>query len=201
MAISPTPEFFIKASSYCNLRCDYCYEFPHLGDRTRMSINNVRALFANTQNSVDDLGIEHVDFIWHGGEPFLIPVEFYEQIDSLQAEVFRSSVRYANRAQTNLTVLTERHIRLLLDGFFSNIGVSFDVYGDQRVDIKGRSRNDRVMANLQTLIDNNIAFGAIVVLARNTLPSAKQIFPFFRRFIPILRLIDGRRPSRGVRWT
>ncbi len=40
-------QWIVKVSKFCNLRCDYCYELPKLGDRTRMTREQARALFAN----------------------------------------------------------------------------------------------------------------------------------------------------------
>jgi uncharacterized protein len=179
MSISPSPQIVIKVSKYCNLRCDYCYEFPHLGDKARMSQGNIRALFENIKSSIDELAIETVDFIWHGGEPFLLPLDFYEQVAEIQNEVFSGEFKYINSVQTNLTVLTARHVDFLKGGFFTDVGVSFDVYGDQRIDTKGQLRTDTVLGNLQKLIDNRISFGAIAVLAHNTLPKIKEIYRFF----------------------
>ena len=179
MAINASPQFVFKVSKYCNLRCDYCYEFPYLGDKARMSLDQIRAAFENIKSSINELAIEDVDFIWHGGEPFLVPLEFYEQVNLIQKDVFGAELKYNNSVQTNLTVLTDRHIEFLEGGFFGDIGVSFDVYGDQRLDTKGKSRTDMVRANMHKLINHQIDFGAIAVLARDTLPSIKQTYRFF----------------------
>src|SRR4026209_2116211 len=179
MAINASPQFVLKISKYCNLRCDYCYEFPHLGDKARMNLNQIQAAFQNIKSSINELAIERVNFIWHGGEPFLVPVEVYEQINLIQKDIFGTEFEYMNSLQTNLTVLTNRHIKFLEGGFFGDIGVSFDVYGDQRVDTKGKSSADLVRANMRKLIDHQIAFGAIAVLARDTLSSIKQTYRFF----------------------
>jgi uncharacterized protein len=179
MAVNASPQFVFKVSKYCNLRCDYCYEFPYLGDMARMTLDQIRAAFQNIKNSINELAIERADFIWHGGEPFLVPLEFYEQVDLIQKDIFGTEFKYANSVQTNLTVLTDRHIEFLKGGFFEFVGVSFDVYGNQRVDTKGRSRTDTVHANIRKLIDHQIDFRAIAVLARDTLPSIKQIYRFF----------------------
>jgi uncharacterized protein len=177
-SISPAPQFVIKVSKYCNLRCDYCYEFPHLANKDRMSLANIRSMFTNIANSVENLETEQAEFIWHGGEPFLIPIEFYEQVDTIQKQIFGGFL-YTNIVQTNLTVLTDRHIEFLKGGFFADVGVSFDVYGDQRIDADGNLRTETVLTNLQKLIDNKIHFGAIAVLARNTLPHVTEIYRFF----------------------
>jgi uncharacterized protein len=179
MAINSSPQFVVKVSKYCNLRCDYCYEFPYLGDAARINLDQIRAGFQNIKNSIDELSIENVDFIWHGGEPLLIPLEFYERVNFIQKDVFGAELKYGNSVQTNLTVLTDRHVDFLKTGFFGSIGVSFDLYGDQRVDRKGRSSVETVRANMHKLIDEQIHFRAITVLARDTHPHIKQIYRFF----------------------
>jgi uncharacterized protein len=179
MAIYKSPQFVFKISKFCNLRCGYCYEFPHLGDKTRISLDQIRAAFENIQGSISELAIESANFIWHGGEPFLLPLEFYQQVALLQKEIFGDKFKYTNSIQTNLTILTDRHLEFLKAGFFGSIGVSFDVYGDQRVDLKGRSRADLVLANMRKLIKHQIDFAAIAVLARDSLPRVKEIYRFF----------------------
>ena len=73
MAINSSLQFVVKVSKYCNLRCDYCYEFPHLGNAARMSLDQIRAAFQNIKSSIAELAIENVDFISHGGEPLFDP--------------------------------------------------------------------------------------------------------------------------------
>lgn len=174
-------DFVIKISKYCNLRCSYCYEFEELGQRKRMSLEQLRAFFTNVRDSVIAQGRTRIHFVWHGGEPLLVPLEYYGHIGELQRDVLGSSIEYINLLQTNLTVLTDRHIEFLqAQRFFTQpIGVSFDVYGDQRVDTRGRLKTETVLANLQRLRDTNIRFGAIVVLARNTLPRIQEIYRFY----------------------
>jgi uncharacterized protein len=179
VSISPNPQFVVKTSKYCNLRCGYCYEFPYLGDRARMDIGRVTAMFQNIRSSVDELSIATADFIWHGGEPLLIPADFYDEVMQVQNAVFQGALAFQNSIQTNLTVLTDRHLALLRGDFFTDVGVSFDAYGDQRVDKSGRSRDDAVIDNMQKLADAQVSFGAIAVLARNTLTNVKNIYRFY----------------------
>jgi len=186
-----TIEFVIKITKYCNLRCSYCYEFLDLGKKTRISLDAFERMFRNIAENARLAKLDTIEFVWHGGEPFLIPLDYYRAIHALQREIFADKLTISNMAQTNLTILTDRHIEFLKSKtFFSSIGVSFDVYGDQRVDIRGRPSHQAVLANMQTLIDNEIEFGVIVVLARNTLPHVRHIVRFFdelaigMRFLP-----------------
>jgi uncharacterized protein len=146
-----------------------------------MSLDNLRAFFAHVAEAAGRYGRKRIDFIWHGGEPFLIPLEYYRKIGELQREVIGDRVEILNLVQTNLTVLSDKHVEFLrTKQFFSQgLGVSFDVCGDQRIDILGRLRTETVLANMQRLRDAGVPFGAITVLARNTLPHVRSIFTFY----------------------
>jgi uncharacterized protein len=187
-------QFVTKISKYCNLRCTYCYEFNELADPTRMSLDQLRAMFSTIQRYVQTHDIATVSFVWHGGEPLLIKRAYYEEIGRLQREIFGDTFDVRNSVQTNLTALPDDMLDFLASGsFFRGIGVSFDVYGEERVDMKGRSSTDRVLDNMQRLVDADISFGAISVLSRTTLKRATDIFRFFEsigvdfRFLPFYR--------------
>lgn len=186
-----TLQLVTKITKYCNLRCTYCYEYPDLDKKERMTTDNLAAFFRHVADFARKNKIDNVDFLWHGGEPLLIPLAFYDEIAGLQQEAFGTDVSYSNSMQTNLTVLTDRHIAWLRDkAFLSSMGVSFDVLGDQRVDKTGQTRTKAIAANMQKLIDNGVHFGAISVLSRATLPHVRQIYQFFdglgigSRFLP-----------------
>jgi uncharacterized protein len=186
-----TLQLVTKITKYCNLRCTYCYEYPDLDKKERMTTDNLSAFFRHVADFARKNKIDSVDFLWHGGEPLLIPLVFYDEIASLQKDAFGDGVNYSNSMQTNLTVLTDRHVAWLRDkAFLTSIGVSFDVLGDQRIDKTGQSRTKAIAANMQKLIDNGIHFGAISVLSRATLPHVRQIYRFFdsmgigSRFLP-----------------
>jgi uncharacterized protein len=192
-------QFVVKLSKYCNLRCTYCYEYHELGDKTRLPLAIIDRVFENVHDYALATGEQTVRFIWHGGEPFLIPVEYYEAIARSQQTIFGGKVAADNIVQTNLTVLPDRLLDYLRsERFFSWLGVSFDVYGDQRVDTKGRMRTETILANIDKLMESNVPFSAITVLARNTLPHIGNICRFFDqlkisvRFLPFyLSASDG----------
>ena len=198
-----TLQFVVKISKYCNLRCTYCYEYRELGNKQRMSLDQLRRFFENVAEYASSNHLDSVNFIWHGGEPFLISLDYFEEIRFAQDEIFAGVTHFNNSVQSNLTVLTERHIASLKEGkVFGGIGVSFDVYGDQRVDTRGKLKTDLVVANMQKLIDNGIRFGAIAVLARNTLAHAQEIYRFYdrlgieSRFLPFYMSAFGEQVSR-----
>lgn len=188
----PYLQWVVKVSKYCNLRCRYCYEYPHLGDRSRLSSEQLEAMFENIASGFAGDKRRH-DFVWHGGEPLLTKPSYFWSIHDLQERTLgRAGIVYTNSLQTNLTILTPDTLALMRS-FFTHVGVSIDVIGDQRVDAKGVPAEPRVVANMQTLIDEGIRFGCISVLSTANVNCIHQIYQFFEdidvsfRLLPIYR--------------
>src|SRR3954453_19999673 len=157
-------QFVIKTSKHCNLRCKYCYEFASLGDTSRISLVDCNSLYENVARFLEKAGGREyeVHFIWHGGEPLLIPVSYYEATFAQQGEAFaglQAEITIKNLIQTNLTFLDQDRIDLLKR--FDHIGVSADIVGGLRQDIKGRSRESATIKNMERLKLEGIDFGAI----------------------------------------
>jgi len=179
-------QFVVKITKHCNLRCQYCYEFADLDDRRRLTIPAIASVFRNIAKSRIAQEAAGIEFIWHGGEPLMVPLPIYEEIAAIQHDVFSADPRLTNVLQTNLTILTDRHLDFLKSGrFFHEIGVSFDVYGGQRVDSRGHQRQERILANMERLTIAGIPFSAIAVLCRSNLDQVRDIYAFYdRRGLP-----------------
>lgn len=188
----PLVQWVVKASKHCNLRCRYCYEYPFLGNKQRMEPAQLRGMFQHIAEYYAGTS-KRMDFVWHGGEPLLHKAAYYHEIEGLQQEAFDGSgVAFTNSIQTNLTILNDEVIDLM-KGFFSHIGVSIDLFGDQRVNIAGRTVERNVLENMQTLKDIGIRFGCITVLSQETVAHVEKIYQFFDdidtsfRLLPIYR--------------
>ncbi len=186
-------QLVVKVSKFCNLRCRYCYEFPSLGDRTAMSVPQVRTLIRHVGEWLADQPGREADFVWHGGEPLLMPGSFYHEVKQAQQEFLEpAGVPYANSVQTNLYRLTDDDITLMRD-VFDEVGVSVDLVGGQRVNTAGRSAQPRILSHMQQLRDAGVPFGCITVLSRATAPHVAAIHRFFEdtdlgfRLLPIYR--------------
>jgi len=190
-------EFVVKISKLCNLRCRYCYELHDLHKKERMSLEDMRRMFTNIASYAAAENYDLVQFIWHGGEPLLIKPSYYLEIAAIQRAIFEGICEVRNTVQTNLTVLTDDILELVGPGrFFGGLGVSFDPYGTDRVDTKGRLKDDQVIRNLQTLMDRDVPFGIVTVLSRGSLASAVNTFNCFdalgvnHRFLPYYMRAD-----------
>ncbi|AFZ46731.1 Radical SAM domain protein [Cyanobacterium stanieri PCC 7202] len=191
--------FVMKLSKLCNLRCNYCYEYEELSHKERMPLEGLdfffRHLVTYIQSKPKQIGIPH--FILHGGEALLLPHSYLRSFRELQRKhLDAAGIEYTNGVQSNLVQISDATLDLLQELNIS-LGISFDVFGNQRVDIKGRDTQDRVLDNLQRLIDRNIRFGgAITVLHGANIEHVLRIYDFYNRLrinyrmLPIFSHVD-----------
>jgi uncharacterized protein len=193
-------DWVVKASKLCNLRCRYCYEWENLADPARMSLDTWRslvhvALQFHANGSAQSLPDPFVTrFVWRGGEPLLLPREYFDAVLEIQRHAFgadafeRGLVR--NSAQTNLYAPDFALIEHLRDQGFT-FGVSHDFVPGLRLTLSGNDSHERVMRNIQHLDTLGIKTGLIVVLAGHTVPHAESIYKEARemgrriRFLPL----------------
>lgn len=193
-AMPPQVQWVVKVSKHCNLRCRYCYEYTSLGDRARMSVPQLRAMFTHIAETYSGAGRE-MAFVWHGGEPLLIEPAFYQEVFGVQKEILDATgIAFSNAVQTNLTFLSDAIVELLKKSF-SSVGVSLDLFGDQRVGPNGTAMEDRVVSNMQRLREAGIQPGCITVLSRATMNHVREIYRFYEEIGVAFRLLPIYRTS------
>lgn len=183
----------MKLSKLCNLRCNYCYEYDELANKERMPLEKLRFFLQHLAPYLEKERIE-ARFVLHGGEPLLLPHSYLRAFKQLQQEYLDPlGIRYKNTVQTNLVKAPDKVLDLLQELDIS-LGVSLDVFGDQRVDLQGRNSQKIVLDNLQRLLDRQIPVGAIAVLHQHNIDRAVDIYRFYNdlgincRLLPIFSI-------------
>lgn len=177
----------VKVSKLCNMRCRYCYEWEELNSRARMSFELWEQLLLSMRDyherQAARLGRKlETRIIWHGGEPTLLPLSYFERVLELQARLLGAhrlrSGEFRNTLQTNLYSLPEEKL-----AFFARqgiqLGVSLDVRGGVRLDVGGSETEDTVVANMDRLREKGVGFGAITVLGGHTHRNIVAIYNFY----------------------
>ncbi|HEX5982892.1 MAG TPA: radical SAM protein [Solirubrobacterales bacterium] len=193
--------FVLKISKQCNLRCTYCYEYEELGDRERMPIERLERFFAGLADWYRQEEIRYpLRFVLHGGEPLLLPDEYLQEFAAAQRRhLGAGEVPFSTTLQTNLTRIDAGRLRLL-EELGIGLGISFDVFGEDRVYLSGRDSRERVLDNLQLLFDTGairrLGVGGISVLHAGNVEDAVRTFHFWRllgldyRILPVFSLAD-----------
>ena len=122
----------VKPTHDCNLRCEYCY-IEENAERGRMSSKTL----LNTLDQVSEAsGDEEAHFIWHGGEPLLMGLEFFKEIATLSDKLRKKGKEISNSIQTNGTLVTEELLDFIEAKKDFYLGFSLD--GSQEINDKTR---------------------------------------------------------------
>lgn len=158
----------LKSTRLCNLRCVYCNSWKE-GKNQNMTFN---VLAKSIFESINQTGAQNIEFVWHGGEPLLLPVKYYEKALELQ-NIFKSeNQKISNAIQTNGTRITNEWLDFLVKNNI-DIGVSLDgtkkINDLQRVYKNGKSSYQDVIDNIKKCEENNLNYGVLIVIDKPTI--------------------------------
>jgi len=173
--------YIVKVTGNCNLYCRYCY-FRRRCPKVPTAPLNEDLAVSLIEQAVE-LSPKRVWFIWHGGEPLLRGLPFFERVVKCQQEQTRiKNTRFRNGIQTNGTLLSAEWLDLLEAGNF-HIGISVDgpkeVHNKNRVYRSERGSFDEVMRAVELMQTRQIHFGALAVVTQDSLDRAEEIYRFF----------------------
>ncbi|MCL2333659.1 MAG: radical SAM protein [Candidatus Methanoplasma sp.] len=167
----PFISIIIKPTLDCNICCKHCYHTLEERTSERMSIETLDKLFRMLSEEY-----ESVWFIWHGGEPLLMPFGFYKDAVVLQEKYFgKNSHRIGNTIQTNGIELNRRFIDFCKDKMI-NIGVSFE---GQYNDVL-REKTDVVKEKIKYLSNKERVFSVSSTISSETASKQKEMYKKFR---------------------
>ncbi len=119
--------FAKSVGSVCNLNCSYCYYldkknlYPDLDHFLMTDEILENYIIQHIEASTEDL----ITFSWHGGEPLLAGIWFYEKVLTFQKKNVPAGSTIVNGIQTNGTLLNDKWCRFLADEKFV-VGISID---------------------------------------------------------------------------
>ncbi|AAW87278.1 arylsulfatase regulator (Fe-S oxidoreductase) [Aliivibrio fischeri ES114] len=184
LAATSTPySLFIKAeSARCNLDCHYCYYLKN-EDKSKpgMDAETLDKLVSNHIQSQPPQ-IPVIDFIWHGGEPMMKGLAFYQTAIELQ-QAHQSTTPIQNTIQTNGTLINERWAAFFAQHNFM-VGISIDgpqlINDIARIDKAGNSSFERTMRGIQHLKQQNVEFNTLTVINNKSYKHGKAIYRFLK---------------------
>jgi uncharacterized protein len=124
-----------------------------------------------------------ISFVWHSGEPLVLPIDYYRTAFAIAEEENKSFQRvYSHGMQTNATLLDSNWASFLSENSVS-ICVSLDgpayVHDRVRVDRRGKGTHRDVMTGVRALQAAQLPFSVICVLTYASLAHADDLYDFF----------------------
>jgi len=121
-------------------------------------------------------------FVWQGGEPTLMGLDFYKEAVELQRKSGASGQEVANCLQTNALLLDDEWCRFLHENNFL-VGISIDgpkeFHDYYRLDCGGCGTFDRVMRSIEKCKEHKVEFNALVLLNNMNVEHPEKLFDFF----------------------
>jgi uncharacterized protein len=175
----------IQVTLNCNLACDYCFQ-DHNGPVMKLEtasviIDQLVTTFYsplkvnNKQNKLD--------IYWHGGEPLIAGIRFFEGIIEIQK--MYPKVHFVNHVQTNGTLMTEKLAIFFVKHKFM-VGFSLDgpksIHDTHRLSKKGAKPTfDKAMNGIK-LYQKHAKLDKVpimMVVTVNNVKKAAEIYEFF----------------------
>ena len=195
----------------CNLNCEYCFYLEKqalfgAGEQYRMP-EDVLAAYITSYITAQPTPI--VEFVWQGGEPTLLGIDFFRKVIELQRPFLKQKT-ISNSLQTNGTLLTDEWCAFLKKNGFL-VGISLDgpqeIHDRYRRDRAGKGSFDNVMRGLRLLQKHKIEYNVLACVARETATRPLEVYQFFRdegidfiQFAPVVeRLADAAAREYGLR--
>lgn len=165
----------------CNLRCEYCY-YRYLDQAVRPESTMSDEVLEQLIGQLLEINPGTCEFLWHGGEPLIAGMGFFEKVLRLQTQYNRVGTCIVNSVQTNGVLLDQKWARFLKDNKFK-VGVSLDgpahIHDHHRKAVGGRGSFDAVMRSIQACREEGVAPGIIAVVTAYSVQFPEELYRFF----------------------
>ena len=170
-----------KAIEICNSNCIYC-DVIKKGSKSIMSYEILELVFHRLNEYLIEFPEEQIQFVWHGGEPCMLGVEYFEKAIFYQDKhCSTTKQRIKHDVQSNITLINQELIDVFKRMGMNSIGTSFEPIHKLRGPGKDRDSikyNRDFFKGTNLLKENNMNWGAIYVITKKSLGKALDLFYF-----------------------
>lgn len=158
-------------TEFCNMRCKYCFHNEYSEGNERMSYETLEKIFKTILPYYNK-----VSFIWHGGEPLSMGINFFKKVIELQKKYNINNIQIDNKIQSNLTLLNKELAEFLVQNNFG-VGGSFDGIKN---DIT-RGNTEDILRGREVLKNANKNCGMIQVVSNINVDSLIESYEDFKK--------------------
>ncbi len=184
--------------SICNLDCTYCYFLSKEKMYPDSSFTMSDELLENyTRQYIQAQQMPQVTFVWQGGEPTLMGLNFFRKAVEFQRKYARPGMKVENAFQTNGTLLDDDWCIFFKENNFL-IGISIDgppgLHDRYRKDKGGTDTSNDVLRGLALLKKHDVEFNILCTVHAANVENPLEVYQYFRddlgvefiQFIPIV---------------
>ena len=198
------------SGSVCNIDCSYCFYlekehlYPERKSHWKMDANTLDNYI---RQNIEAQSSDVVDFIWQGGEPTMLGIDFYRKAIEIQ-DKYKEKKQINNYFQTNGINLDDEWAVFFKENNFL-VGLSID--GDRisndahRHTRSGQSTFDEVTKGLESLKKYKVEFNTLTVVNAENVKRPMDVYNFLKRigsrymqFIPLVERKANQPDENGL---
>lgn len=168
--------------AHCNLACKYCYYLEKEALVSEKGFMSDKLLERFTQEYIEMQSTPQVLFTWHGGEPLLLPMSYYEKALGFQRK-YAGGRQIDNVLQTNGTLLTDEWCDFLKRNHFL-VGISIDgtqeMHDHYRMNRQGQPTWEKVMRGIQLLKKHGVEWNGMATVNAYNVKKPLEFYHFFK---------------------
>jgi uncharacterized protein len=171
--------YVLKVTDSCNMNCKYCYISEDNKNKHKLMRYEVIDKFFERLKEESE---GNVKLIWHGGEPLLRDLTFFEFILEEEKSL---NLNFKNSIQTNGLLIDERKIEFFVKNDVG-IGISFDgpkdIHDLIRPGFNDAPTYDKVCNSIEKVLDGDTKkFGLLTVITKYHIGKEKELFDDYKR--------------------
>ncbi|GEA59104.1 anaerobic sulfatase maturase [Vibrio comitans] len=197
----------------CNIDCSYCY---YLGkqqlldyDKREEKKMSFELLEEYIKQYIEGQNTPEIVFTWHGGEPTILGLEYFEKVVELQAKYSPKHSTIVNDLQTNGTLLNDKWCQFFKKHNFF-VGLSIDgpeeLHNHYRKNHAGRGTFEKTYRGAKLLKKHEVTFATLTCVNDVTSMHPLKVYRFLRdeiqpnqiQFIPV---VDKSNSALNSQWT
>jgi len=162
----------------CNANCIYCYVDPTLKAQPQLIYQSFERVAQRLQEYLCNNPEDEINCLWHGGEPSLLPLAYWEDVETHLRKYEVS--RISKSVQTNLITDEKEKYQWLLDHGYS---ISSSLDGSFEQHHNGRNISPRqyknLIDNISYIRERREKMGVVCVVSRAQIYNPSSLLNFF----------------------
>lgn len=190
---------FKPVGSLCNLNCAYCYYLDKSDIYNKKSVMPLNILEKCIEEYLEINDAEEIIFDWHGGEPLMLGLGYFENIVRFQNR-YKGNKKILNTIQTNGTLLNPDFASFFRNNNFL-VGISIDgpqhIHDKYRLDKGGSPTFNKVLRGIELLHRYGVEFNTMTTINKAGEGKGLEVYDFLKRigshymqFMPVVEYVN-----------
>ncbi len=167
---------YLKPTNFCNVGCDHCYlTLETRQDKEVMQADTLDQVARTFGEMKAFYGQNSLEILWHGGEPLLMPVSWY---DAASEVLDRHLGPHTQSMQTSLIPFKKDFVPFIKQRLGGGLGASFD-FNSRKLNGSWNEYERLFLKKLEMAREDNISVGIIMTVSKLELGYQKEIVQWF----------------------